>query len=167
MFKKVKPPKKCREELAHNVYDCVKCVHYNNVPAVPSTGLYFTLDGTVYLPGDTVLISDIGAAGTGSLVAEAGTSLVCETANLGIVCCRGSDGNRAGDWFFPDGTIVPASSANREADFTRTGYTQQVRLNRRNDAMTPTGAFECRVLDGDGVTQIASITLGLATTGVS
>ena len=142
-------------------------MHEHYVPAVPSTGLYFTLDGTVYLPGDTVLISDIGAAGTGSLASEAGTSLVCETANLGIVCCRGSDGNRAGDWFFPDGTIVPPSSANREADFTRTGYTQQVRLNRRNDAMTPTGTFECRVLDGAGVTQSASIALALATTGVS
>ena len=118
----------------------------------------------MYLSGDTVLISDIGEAGFSSdVVAEARTSLVCQTINLGIVCCREGDGNRAGDWYFPDGGgIVPVNGGNEGLDFTRSGFTQQVRLNRRNDAVTPTGVFECRVLDGDDMF-IASITL---TTGV-
>ena len=103
----------------------------------------------MYLSGDTVLIYDIGEAGFSSAeVAEARTSLVCHTINLNITCCRGGgDGNRAGDWYFPNGGLVPGN--NEGLDFTRTGYTQQVRLNRRNDATTPTGVFECRVLDGD------------------
>ena len=105
----------------------------------------------MYLPGDTVLITDIGVAGiSGAEVAEARTSLVCETANLNITCCRGAgDGNRAGDWYFPNGGEVPSNNGNDGADFARSGYTQQVRLNRRNGAMTPTGTFECRILDGD------------------
>ena len=116
----------------------------------------------MYLSGDTVLISDIGEAGFSSAeVAEARTSLVCETINLGIVCCRGTDGNRAGDWYFPDGGgLVPGNSGSPTADFTRSSYTQQVRLNHRNDAMTPTGVFECRVLDDDNMLLAsASITL--------
>ena len=119
----------------------------------------------MYLSGDTVLISDIGEAGFRSVeVAEARTSLVCQTINLGILCCRGGgDGNRAGDWYFPNGNVVPVNGGNEEADFTRSGFTQQVRLNRRNGAMTPTGVFECRVLDGDVLLASASITL---TTGV-
>ena len=121
----------------------------------------------MYLSGAAVLISDIGEAGFSSAeVAEARTSLVCQTINLGIVCCRGNDGNRAGDWYFPNGGgVVPGNSGSPTADFTRSGYTQQVRLNRRNySAMRPTGVFECRVLDGDGVLLAsASITL---TTGV-
>ena len=31
------------------------------IPAPPNTGLYFTLNGTVYLPGDTIPITDIGS----------------------------------------------------------------------------------------------------------
>ena len=118
----------------------------------------------MYLSGDTVLISDIGEAGFSSAeVAEARTSLVCQTINLNITCCRGTDGNRAGDWYFPGGGVVPVNSGSPTADFTRSGYTQQVRLNCRNGAMTPTGVFECRVLDGDVLLASASITL---TTGV-
>ena len=120
----------------------------------------------MYLSGAAVLISDIGEAGFSSAdVAEARTSLVCQTINLNITCCRrGGDGNRAGDWYYPNGNVIPGNNGNEGLDFTRTGYTQQVRLSRRNGAMTPTGVFECRVLDGDDVLLAsASITL---TTGV-
>ena len=113
----------------------------------------------MYLPGDTVLITDIGVGGIST--SATGTSLVCETANLILLCCRETaDGNRAGDWYFPNGDVVPENSANERLDFTRSGFTQQVRLNRRNAALTPTGAFECRVRGEDGVLLAsASITL--------
>jgi hypothetical protein len=61
---------------------------------VPSSGLYFTLNNTVYLPGDTVLITDIGEFID---VVDPGTSLVCRTEHVNTQCCRGSDGGRVGE----------------------------------------------------------------------
>jgi hypothetical protein len=56
-----------------------------------------------------------------------------------------------GEWG-SDGNLLPRFGAAPNADFSRSGYAQQVRLNRRNNAMSPTGAFECRVPDGAPVT---------------
>ena len=121
------------------------------------------LDSNLYLPGDTVLITDIEEF-TNHIANEAGSSLVCVTSNVNTQCCRGSDGGNVGEWYFPDGTMVPRNSGARSADFTRSGFTRQVRLNRRNSAMSPTGTYECRVPDGDtGELVIASVTL--ATSG--
>ena len=97
----------------------------------------------MYLSGDTVLITDIGVGNRGS--PDPGSSLVCNTSNVNTNCCRSRDGGNVGEWHFPDGTIVPRSNANPNGDLTRTGYTLQVRLNRRNNATTPLGAYECRV----------------------
>ena len=112
----------------------------------------------MYLPGDTVLITDIGVFASST---DPGTSLVCVTSNVNTQCCRGSDGGNVGEWHFPNGDIVLRNSNAGSADFSRTGFTNQVRLNRRNSgAMTPTGAYECRVPDGDtGAVVIASITI--------
>ena len=121
----------------------------------PSTGLYFNLNGVVYLPGDTVLITNIGI---GRLGPDPGSSLVCNTANVNTNCCRRSDGGNVGEWFFPNGTIVPC---NKTRDFTRTGFTHQVRLNHRNNAMTPLGTYTCVVPDMNStMNHIATITLG-------
>jgi hypothetical protein len=131
--------------------------------AAPSSGLYFTLDSTVYLPGDTVLITDIGEFNHGANFfdpVDPGTSLVCRTVNVNTDCCRGSDnpnGGSVGEWFDPDGNLIPRLGL---IDFSRSGYAQQVRLNRRNNAMSPTGAFECRVPPiGGGDLVVASITI--------
>jgi hypothetical protein len=123
----------------------------------PSSGLYFTLGDIVYLPGDTVLITDIGVVAGGD---NPGTSLVCRTEHVNTWCCRGTDGGKVGEWFDPNGNLLPRFGTALTADFSRNGYTHQVRLNRRNEAMSPTGAFECRVPrmeDGDLV--VASITI--------
>ena len=109
--------------------------------AVPNSGLYFTLNGTVYHPGDTLLITDIGQST--SQPADPGSSLVCVTENVNTQCCRMSDGGNVGEWHFPNGSTVPRK-IDASADFTRSGYTHQVRLNRRS-AMSPAGAYECRV----------------------
>ena len=117
----------------------------------------------MYLPGDTILITAIGVSGT-----DADPSLVCVTSNVNMNCCRGIDGGNVGEWYFPNGTIVPRNSAAQSADFTRSGFTHQVRLNRRNSAMSPTGIYECRVPDPvatnaseEGVVNlIAQITVG-------
>ena len=126
-------------------------------PAAPSSGLYFTVAGTVYLPGQTVLITEIGAQLSPT---DPGTSLVCVTSNVNTQCCRGADnpnGGAVGEWFF-NGIIFPRNDV-QEA-FSRSGFTHQVRLNRRNNAMSPTGAYECRVPPlGGGELVTASITI--------
>jgi hypothetical protein len=131
--------------------------------AAPSSGLYFTLESTVYLPGDTVPITDIGefvSVPPNAPPVEPGTSLVCRTELVNSECCRGSDnpnGGSVGEWYDPDGNLIPRLGL---IDFSRSGYAQQVRLNRRNNAMSPTGAFECRVPPiGGGDLVVASITI--------
>ena len=114
--------------------------------AVPDAGLFFFLSGTVYLPGESVLITDIGL----SNVVDAASSLVCATSNVNTRCC-GDNGNMGtgrvhAEWRFPDGNIVPSS--NEFAGFTRSTYTHQLRLNHRlSGILGPTGNYTCRVPD--------------------
>ena len=120
------------------------------------SGLYFTLDGIVYRPGETVIITGIGDSTTD----PAGPSLVCVTSNVNTQCCRTVDGGNVGEWYFPNGTMVPRNRAAPSADFTRTGSTHEVRLNRRNNAMSPTGIYECRVPSPGAGNASAQITIG-------
>ena len=121
--------------------------------------MYFLLSGTVYLPGDAVLITDIGRF-TDTTLEGTANSLVCHTGNVNTQCCRGSDGGNVGEWFFPDGSMVPRHSAG--GPWTRSGFTEQVRLNRNTDTLVPTGDFSCRVLDSDGVilNEVVTVILG-------
>ncbi len=114
------------------------------------------MNGTTYLSGATVPITGIGVIGE----KYAGLSLVCVTSTVNTVCCRGTDGGNVGEWHFPNGNIVPRNSDSPNGDFTRSGSTQQVRLNRRNNALSPSGVYTCVVPDGnDGVNHTANITL--------
>ena len=96
----------------------------------------------MYLPGDTILITDIGA--TPFDAPDPGQALVCNTTHVNTKCCRGIDGigGSVGGWYFPDGTRVPRGN---NLPITMTAYTRQVRLNRRSNAMAPTGRYVCRV----------------------
>ena len=110
---------------------------------LPTEGLYFTLAEQVYLPGDTVLITDIGTR-TGTDPDQAGTALVCVTTNINTQCCRGSDHSGSGPvgfWYFPDGAQVPRGT--NAGPFFRTASTLQVRLGRMSGVMEPVGAYEC------------------------
>ena len=110
----------------------------------------------MYLPGDTVLITDIGAEPTNPR-----SFLVCNTTNVNTKCCRGMDGGNVGEWFFPNGSMVPRNRGSPNGNFTRTGWTHQVRLNRRNNAMTPLGTYTCVVPDMNNVmNHTATVTLG-------
>jgi hypothetical protein len=92
--------------------------------------------------------------------AEPGISLVCNTEHVNTECCRGSDGGYVGEWFDPNGMQLPRFGVAPNADFSRSGSTHQVRLNRRNNATSPTGAFECRVpAMGGGALVVANITI--------
>ena len=124
---------------------------------VPNAGLFFVLRGTVYLPGDSVLMRYIGAF-TAQTLEGAASSLICVTTNVNSQCCRGSDGGNVGEWFFPNGTMVPRNTAG--GPFTRSGFTHQVRLNRY-DALAPAGEFTCRVPDRFGMIHVAAVTIAL------
>ena len=113
----------------------------------------------MYLPGGTVIITGIGDSTTD----PAGPSLVCVTSNVNTKCCRGSDGpggsgGSVGEWYFPNGTMVPRNGRAPSADFTRSGFTHQIRLNRKNNAMSPTGIYECRVPETASNASASSVT---------
>ena len=114
----------------------------------------------MYQPGDTVLITDIGVGVKGS--PDTGSSLVCITTNVNTNCCRPGDGGNVGEWFFPNGTIVPRNSDSPNGDFTRIGWTHEVRLNRRNNAITPLGNYTCVVpYMNNTMDHTATVTLSL------
>ena len=125
------------------------------------------MNDTVYLSGDSVLITDIGIG----VFADPGSSLVCNTTNVNTHCCRGRDnpnGGSLGEWYFPNGTIVPRLSASPNGDFIRTGYNHQVRLNRKNNTMTPLGTYTCVVPDmNNTMNHTASITLSTCKYGTT
>ena len=146
-----------------------------NSSAAPSSGLFFTLNGIVYLPGDTVLITDIGEVGlegAGFGRADPGRSLVCATRNINTQCCRRRDSypsysSGIGEWHFPNESVVSSGSYYiyifRNFDFARRAFTREVRLERRNNAISPTGKYECRVPDevtGELVTASITLTTG-------
>ena len=78
---------------------------------------------------------------------------MCNTTYLNTNCSRGSDGGSAGEWYFPNGQIVPGGL---QGELTSTRFTHQVRLNRRDNAFSPTGVYECRVPDENNQTIITA-----------
>lgn len=125
--------------------------------------LYFEHEGIRYESGSSVLITEVGTSMSSASILKPDTSLVCVTSEVNTRCCRKRDGGNIGEWHFPDGSLIPRNQNNPDGDFTRSGYTQQLRLNRRNDALEPSGIFSCMVPQDDGcgaMMHIANITLG-------
>ena len=138
---------------------------------VNGSGLYFTLRGTVYLPGDTISITDVGDGYlpecTNDNQFDPGSSLVCVTSNVNTNCCRGSDhpgDGSVGNWMYPNDTAVLGNNdLNASRDFTRSSHFQQIRLNRKRPVMSPTEiVYTCQVPDGSNssMNHTANITLG-------
>ena len=109
-----------------------------------------------------MLITDVGRF-TGTTLEGVANTLVCDTRNVNTLCCRGSDGQNVGEWFFPGdgggvGTMVPRNRVG--GAITRIGFTQQVRLSRNTDTLTPTGEYTCMVPTETGtVTESETITV--------
>ncbi len=127
------------------------------------------MNGTVYLPGATIPITDVGDSYVPDNWVnqdDPGLSLVCVTSNVNTNCCIGSDhpGNGSvGKWLYPDGSIVICNSANLDGYITRSSNNQQIRLNRKiSDDLSQTGVYTCEVTDESNNTIIhtATITLG-------
>ena len=88
---------------------------------------------------------------------------MCETINVNPQCCRTSDGGNVGEWFFPNGTMVPRMSNNTGGFvFVMSAFTQEVRLNQRFPSdLEPVGEYECRVPDSGGMERRATIRIAL------
>ena len=125
---------------------------------MPFSGLYFIWNSRVYLPGDTIFMLDIGESNYFTAV-EPRLSLVCITSNFNNQCCRSVDGGNVGEWLFPNGSMVPRRSTNYIGDFTRSGYTNQIRLHRQNNATVPTGIYTCMVPDESNMELIHTATI--------
>ena len=100
----------------------------------------FYLDGALHSNNSVVSLSVIG---------ENFAALYCLT-NL-TACCTEDDGGMAGEW------ILPSDSA----DFTTSRVPSAVLLNRRNNALGPTGIFTCRIPDGNN--QLSTLYIGVDT----
>ena len=120
----------------------------------PSTGLYFIFNGTVYLPGDILSITNIGSIGYSGHI---GSSLACVTTNINTQCCRRSDGGAVGEWHFPDGSILPRRLLG--GAFTRSGHPQRINLNNEYNRTTPTGLYSCQIPVNSSDTVVAGIYL--------
>ena len=112
-----------------------------------NTGVYLSLKGVVYPNNSVILITEIEQTNT--------------TSNNGLQCitdrspCCASQPNRAGEWFFPDGVMVP-NSVSATSFYRNRGDDGTVTLNRlNNDVMMPTGRFCCVVPDAIGISQWA------------
>ena len=96
-------------------------------------------------------------------IGEGYNALHCLT-NL-TTCCRGRDGDSAGEWFLPDQTspVVGVNAPNASTEsFTRSRGPSAVLLNHRTGAVGPTGLYTCQVPDGSG-NRILYIGMGAGT----
>ena len=85
-------------------------------------------------------------------------ALLCTTDRAG--CCRPSDGQRAGEFYFPDGTLVPILGADPSIrTYYRSRGSRFVSLNRINNGME-TGQFCCEIPDASGTTVNLFINIG-------
>ena len=97
------------------------------LPLVPDgVGLY--LDGNQLANNSLVNLADIG---------ERDCALICYTSSSD--CCVPPV--KAGEWYFPNGSALRIEGDMK--DFYRDRKEMTVRLNRRNNAMGPTGRFYC------------------------
>ena len=105
--------------------------------------MYLSLRGINFTNNSYVDIDDIGEGDDGALL--------CVT-NL-IQCCRGidtpGDGGALGEWFYPNGTDVEIKDSGN--DIYRNRGPSVVLLNRRSNAMFPTGLYCCEVPDASNI----------------
>ena len=100
-----------------------------------SIAVSLSLGITPLVNNSVVVITDIGGA-------AAGASPLISTTTF-TPCCS-TPPNRHGEWYYPNGTQVPNSAAGW--DFYRgRGDDGTVRLQRRNNAMSPLGTFYCEL----------------------
>ena len=110
------------------------------------TDVSFVLGKKIYGNNSIVTVNDI---------AENDSALLCYTNN--VECCETDGLTGKGEWYFSSRTSVGTSVDG--GDFYRNRGPSVVRLNRRNNAMIPTGVFRCKIPDANGTDR--SIYIGI------
>ena len=116
--------------------------HYVLVP--DGVGLY--LAGNQLANYSIVNLEDIG---------EEECALICYTNSPD--CCE-SVWPKAGEWYFPNGSAVSIEGDMK--DFYRSRDSMVVRLNRRYNAVSPTGLYCCDIPDSNGNLCVGAYHLG-------
>ena len=108
-------------------------------------GVYLSLKEVVYPNNSMILITEIGTTDM-----NFNNRLQCVTDRM--PCCRLSNA-RAGEWHFPNGTVV-SNQGTATSFYRNRADNGTVNLNRiDNDVKMPTGLFCCVVPDATGVMQ--------------
>ena len=118
------------------------CSSLHKIITFISTGVYLNQNGMFLANNSAVYISDIGES--------TNSRLQCITDRM--PCCA-AQANEAGEWFFPNKSMVPSTPT----AFYRNvrGDDGTVNLNHVSGAMSPTGQYCCVVPDATGVMQWA------------
>ena len=115
-------------------------------------GVHIQLNGCIIKENGSVSITDIG---------ENDNAVLCMTNKE--ECCRDPPG-RAGEWFYPNNDRVENMAS--DGDFYRSRGQGVVCLNRRNNAMMPTGLFCCEIPDRNSVARRLCIMVEATPDGV-
>ena len=78
----------------------------------------------------------------GDDISASGDTVRCHT-DL-ETCCTSSQGSHRGDWYFPNGILLPFYTHNDE-DIVEDREPQVVHLRRRNNATSPSGIYRCDI----------------------
>ena len=111
----------------------------------------------MYANNSVIDLELVGEGFKGAQITDGG-ALECHTDDT--TCCRGIDnppnGTGRGEWYYPDGTVVPLPGSRTGVYRTR-GH-MVIRLNRVGLTM-PAGVYHCEVPSLEGATIIRYITL--------
>ncbi len=114
-----------------------------------SAGVRLLLKGTTIANHSYVDVSDIGVNETG---------LLCYTNKSD--CC-GAHPNRAGEWYFSNGTRVK-NLATSQVEFYRNRGMQVVRLNRGVKTSKQRGRYRCEIPDANNNMQSIYAYIGMS-----
>ena len=119
---------------------------------VNCSGVYLALRGVFIANNSHINIRNIGQSSD-----SPNGALQCITDRM--PCCSIVP-NRFGQWYLPDGHLVPVFTLTT-AFYRSRGDNGDVTLNRPSDVMSPTGQFCCAVPDATDIDQTLCVNIGM------
>lgn len=120
------------------------------------SGVYLSLRGYYLFNNSVIFINEIGESPAYNRTIKNGLQCVTDWE----LCCR-RPYNVSGQWFFPNGDMVPVRGYN-VGFYRNRGYDGTVNLNRHKTTITsPTGLFCCTVPNAQGKNQMLCANIGM------